>query len=200
MMSVGMRSNIGGPGPNRVGPSEDLLRSGLPGPDDLARVRPSAERLIKGPVAVLECFQRIPCDPCASSCHRGAIAPFVDINDLPTIDAEKCNGCGLCVARCPGLAIFIVDETYAPGEALIKLAYEFLPQPEEGWMVTALDRAGRPVGRARVVRVQRPKTKAETPIVWIAVPKEFAWTVRHIKVEADHGTKNEQSADDHLPL
>ncbi len=174
-------------GARRPGPSEALIRTGLPSAEDLERVRPSAERLTHGAVAVLECFQRIPCDPCASSCHHGAIAAFADINDLPSMDAERCNGCGLCVARCPGLAIFIVDEHHAPGEALIKLAYEFLPLPARDQVVTALDRAGREVGQARVVRVQRPKEKTDTPVVWITVPKDLAWTVRHIKVEVSHG-------------
>ncbi|MHB0884568.1 MAG: 4Fe-4S ferredoxin [Bacillota bacterium] len=171
-------------------PSAALLRTGLPAAEDLAVARPSDERLARGALAVLECFQRIPCDPCASSCRRGAIAPFADINDLPSmLEADKCNGCALCVARCPGLAIFIIDLNHSPDEALIKLAYEFLPQPEKDQVVAALDREGREVGRARVIRVQKPRDKAETPVVWIAVPKDLAWTVRNIRVEGNHGAQ-----------
>lgn len=164
------------------GPSEGLRRTGVPDRVDLARVFPDEARLARGPVAVLECFQEIPCDPCASSCRRGAIKPFDDINDLPSIDRERCNGCGLCVARCPGLAIFVIDEAFGPDEALIKMAYEFT-LPGKNQEVTALDREGRVVGPARVVRVQRPKTKEETAVVWVALPKGQAWMVRNIKVE-----------------
>ncbi|MHB8946924.1 MAG: 4Fe-4S ferredoxin [Bacillota bacterium] len=171
-------------------PSAALLRTGLPAAEDLAVASPSDERLARGALAVLECFQRIPCDPCASSCRRGAIAPFADINDLPSmLEADKCNGCALCVARCPGLAIFIIDLNHSPDEALIKLAYEFLPQPEKDQVVAALDREGREVGRARVIRVQKPRDRAETPVVWIAVPKGLAWTVRNIRVEGNHGAQ-----------
>lgn len=166
-----------------TGPSEELHRTGVPGEPDLAAVTPDEARLARGPVAVLECFQRIPCDPCASSCHRGAIRPFADINDLPSIDRDKCNGCGLCVARCPGLAIFVIDETFGPDEALVKMAYEFAPLPDEGQMVSALDRQGRAIGPARVVRVQKPRTKEETPVVWVAVPKGQVGIARNIKVE-----------------
>jgi Fe-S-cluster-containing hydrogenase component 2 len=175
---------------SRCGPSETLRRTGVPTEADLGGLRPDPARLaapvggtVAGPVAVLECFQRIPCDPCAASCKRGAIAPFADINDLPVFAPEKCNGCGLCVARCPGLAIFVVDETFSPGEALIKLAYEFLPLPERDGAVVALDREGRPTGQARVVRVQRPKSKDDSAVVWVAVPKSLAWVVRSIRVE-----------------
>jgi len=171
---------------SRLGPSETLRRTGVPAEADLDGLKSALARpagMVAGPMAVLECFQRIPCDPCASSCKRGAIAPFADINDLPAFDPEKCNGCGLCVARCPGLAIFVVDETFGPDEALIKLAYEFLPLPERDGVVAALDREGRPTGQARVVRVQRPKSKDESTVVWVAVPKSLAWVVRSIRVE-----------------
>jgi len=89
------------------------------------------------------------------------------------------------VARCPGLAIFVIDETFGPDEALIKLAYEFLPLPERDAAVVALDREGRALGQARVVRVQRPKSKDETAVLWVAVPKDLAWVVWNVKVEED---------------
>ena len=33
----------------------------------------------KGGYVVIECPQRIPCNPCATSCPTGAVKPFVDI-------------------------------------------------------------------------------------------------------------------------
>ena len=43
----------------------------------------------KGGYVVIECPQRIPCNPCATSCPTGAVIPFIDINDTPEIDYDK---------------------------------------------------------------------------------------------------------------
>ena len=86
-----------------------LEKDGIPSPFDLQKVLPLAERLQQGPVAVIECFQGIPCNPCADACPRGAITMLGSISELPDFDEAKCNGCGICVTSCPGLAIFIVD-------------------------------------------------------------------------------------------
>jgi Fe-S-cluster-containing hydrogenase component 2/bacterioferritin-associated ferredoxin len=160
-----------------------LEKTGVATEQDIAKAVPSAERLAKGPVAMIECFQRIPCNPCHTSCKRGAIKEFEDINDTPTIDHELCNGCTLCVTNCPGLAIVVVDETYSEDEALIKLPYEFLPLPEEGSYVTGVDREGKPVCRAKVVKVLNTKAMDRTPLVSIVVPKEMSMVVRFIKLD-----------------
>ena len=86
----------------------------------------------KGGYVVIECPKRIPCNPCYTSCPTGAVLPFEDINDTPKIDYSKCTGCGICVSRCPGLACFVIDMTYAEDKAVIKLPYELLPLPERG--------------------------------------------------------------------
>lgn len=155
--------------------------NGVPSKEELERVTPPPEILAQKAVVMLECFQNIPCDPCAYSCPTGAILPFADINDLPKVDYSKCSGCGLCIASCPGLAIFVLDMNYSPQEALIKLPYEMLPLPHKGEMVSGLDREGRPVAQVKVVKVQ--KTKNKTYIVSIIVPKELALVIRNIKVE-----------------
>ena len=66
---------------------------------------PSEERMRKGPVAVCECLQRIPCNPCESSCPFHAITIGEDISNLPELDADKCVGCGSCITHCSGLAL-----------------------------------------------------------------------------------------------
>lgn len=157
-----------------------IYKTGVPTKEDLQKVAPSAERLAKGPVAVIECFQKIPCNPCYTACKKGAIKEFRDINDLPEIDHDLCNGCGLCVSKCPGLAIFIIDETYSEKEALVKLPYEFVPLPKEGDTVKALNREGRVVGEARVVKIQNGKYEDRTPVISVAVPKELSMVVRNI--------------------
>jgi len=158
-----------------------LERTGIPTDNDLEKVIPDKKRLAQGPVVIIECFQKIPCDPCAISCKLGAIKPFKDINDLPQVDFDKCTGCGICISSCPGLAIFVIDMNYSEEKSLIKLPHEMLPLPEKGEDVYALDRAGSILGKAKVVRVLKIKNK--TNIISLELPKSMAMKVRSIKVE-----------------
>jgi len=158
-----------------------LGRTGIPTDIDLKKIIPNKERLSKGPVVVIECFQKIPCDPCFASCKFGAIKPFKDINDLPEVDYDKCTGCGICISACPGLAIFVVDETYSEKETLIKLPYEMIPLPQKGEEVYALDRAGQVLCKAKVKQILKIKNK--TNVVSIVIPKKISMKVRSIKVE-----------------
>ncbi len=158
-----------------------LERTGIPTDDDLEKVTPDKKRLAKGPVVIIECFQKIPCDPCAISCKLGAIKPFKDINDLPIVDFDKCTGCGICISSCPGLAVFVIDMNYSDEKSLIKLPHEMLPLPEKGEDVYALDRAGSILGKVKVVRVLKIKNK--TNIISLEVPKSMVMKVRSIKVE-----------------
>lgn len=160
-----------------------IEKTGIATESDLAGVIPSKARREKGPVAVIECFQRIPCNPCSKACKVGAIKPMEDINDRPVIDPDKCTGCGMCMTHCPGLSIFIVDETYSDTEALVKIPYEFLPLPEEGSFVTGLNREGKPVCRAKVVKVMTAKSQDRTQVVSLAVPKELSMEVRFFKAD-----------------
>ncbi len=155
-----------------------LEKTGVPDPDQINKITPSVERLKKGPVAIVECFQNIPCDPCRYACRQGAIKEFADINDLPVIDHEECNGCGLCISECPGLAIFVIDASYSEEEGLIKMPYEYLPLPEQGEEVIGIDTEGREVCSARVVKVQNTKALDRTPVVTLAVPQEHLMKVR----------------------
>lgn len=145
------------------------------------------QEIFKGPTAVFECEQNIPCNPCVEACPRGAIRVFANINDCPSVDAALCNGCGICLTRCPGLSIFVVDQGYTDDKALLKLPYEFIPLPNPGDTVHAVDREGKIVGSASVIRSQQSQNK--TAVIWITVPKELAMTVRHIKRQG--GTKGE---------
>jgi sarcosine oxidase subunit alpha len=185
---VGERSAVAGAGALRAPRlSLSLLRSGEPAQEDVGAVMPAAERCRRGPYAVIECFQEIPCDPCHVSCRAGAIKPFTDVNSLPEYDPEVCNGCGTCVAHCPGLACFVVDETHAEGRALVKLPFEFTPVPVRGDSVAALDRTGSEVCAGRVVRVARGKSKLDTTVVWVDIPAEHACSVRNIRLSPVRG-------------
>ena len=159
-----------------------LDRTGIPTPEELAAVKPPKERLAKGPVAIVECFQKIPCDPCYSACKRGGFLTFEDINDLPRMNYDNCNGCGICIGACPGLAIFVIDETYSDQEALVTIPWEFLPVPEEGSTVQGLNRSGDAVASVKVVKVRPAAKKNGASIISLAVAKELAYDIRSIRV------------------
>jgi Fe-S-cluster-containing hydrogenase component 2 len=138
---------------------------------------PSKEHLEKG-VAIIECIQEIPCDPCVASCPVNAIS-MKNINALPVVDFEKCIGCGKCVGFCPGLAIFVIR--CKDGKALITLPYEFLPVPDVGDMVNALDRWGNIRCDGLVKRVLK---KGKTMVITIEVREDLAMEIRNIRVYA----------------
>lgn len=160
-----------------------LSQTGVPTIEDLNKVFPNDEKLNLGPVAIIECFQNIPCNPCYTACNNSAIKPFKDINDLPNINHTECNGCSLCISKCPGLAIMVLDMTYSDTEALIKIPYEFLPLPTSQSIVKGLDREGNYVCDVRVEKVLNTKFLDRTPIISIAVKKEFAKIIRNIRME-----------------
>lgn len=136
---------------------------------------PSDEQLKKG-VAIIECIQEIPCNPCVVICPVGAIS-MKDINDLPKVDFDKCTGCRRCIGICPGLAIFVVK--VRDNKALITFPYEFLPIPKVEDIVTALDREGKAKGKAKVLKVNE---SGKTTVITIEVEEELAMEVRNIKV------------------
>lgn len=161
-----------------------LASMGLPSRQDCDSMCPTTQRFERGPVAVAECFQEIPCDPCSDVCPVGAVRPFSRLVDHPVIDFEICTGCCMCVARCPGQAIFVVDGAFSDSEDLVVMPYEFLPQPEVGAAITALDRTGQAVTAARVVAVRRQERFDRTVLLSVAVPKGFGMVVRAARLEA----------------
>lgn len=48
----------------------------------------------------------------------------------------------MCVAKCPGLACFVIDLTFSEDKALLKLPYELTPMPEKKDKVWCLNRVG----------------------------------------------------------
>lgn len=141
---------------------------------------PSEERRKKGPYALIECFQHIPCNPCSTSCRFGAILPMKDINELPKVDYSRCIGCGLCAAHCPGLAIFIINEAFSETQTEILMPFEYLPLPEKGSEVDAVNRDGVTVTRATVKEIRRFPDR--TTLVGVIVDDAYAQVVRGIRI------------------
>jgi len=150
---------------------------------------PSEKRIREGPVAIIECLEEIPCNPCQFACPEEAIEIGESLTNLPRFYEDKCTGCGLCIPNCPGQAIFVVDITYSENEAIVQLPYEFLPLPKEGERVDALDRSGQVVGKGKVKKVRNPVSYNNTHVISLIVPKNLAMEVRGI----GFNQKNEQN-------
>lgn len=135
----------------------------------------------KGPVAHIECLQCIPCDPCAASCPTGAISMGGAIINRPVLDEEKCIGCGMCLRKCSGLAISLIDLSSQPGKAIVELPYEYLPLPRKGDEVVAVDGQGRAVCSAQVLTSGHRPGDGSTAAVSIIFPTEYVQKVKSIK-------------------
>ena len=139
--------------------------------------------------AVIDCCENIPCNPCETACARGAISVGKPITNLPCLDEDKCSGCGLCVVKCPGLAIFLIDSEYSQDQALVGFPYEYLPVPRVGDSADAVDQNGTVLGQAIIHKVSRPVKDDPTLLVFILVGKKVAKKVRSIKRKGFHAEK-----------
>lgn len=164
-------------------PEKEIIVNGYPTLEEIKAANgwPTGERFKKGPVAVIECVQEIPCNPCENACPFSAISIGTPITVIPTLKQDVCTGCGLCVAQCSGLAIFIVDKSYSDDKATVSFPFEYLPLPAKGDVAEAVNRAGEFVCNAAVVKIVDTRKNDHTPVVTVEVPMEFADTVRSIK-------------------
>ncbi len=159
-----------------------LHKDGIPTKEDIAKIMPSEERLAQGPVAVYECFQQIPCNPCEKVCPHAAVTVGEDINNIPSLDENKCTGCGDCVLSCPGQAIFVIDQTYNADFAVVKLPFEFVPVPAVGQYAIGLSRLGEELGWFEIAEVKESGAKNKTRLISIIVPRNLMMKIRNIKV------------------
>ena len=160
-----------------------LEKTGIPTKEMIMGVFPSIDRINKGPVAVVECYQKIPCNPCQTACKFNAINIGDDINNLPILNEANCTGCGICLSKCPGLSIMVVDGSKSQDSVLVKIPYEFLPLPIVGSTVQGLDRAGEYITDVKVISVLNPKSFDRTPVITIEVDRKYLYDIRNIRVE-----------------
>lgn len=146
-----------------------------------AGLLPSPARFEKGPVVVIECVENIPCNPCVTACPRKSITIPGEITNIPQVNFDTCNGCTLCISKCPGLAIFVVHKNFNEKESAISLPYEFLPRPQKGEKVNALNRQGKFICPATVEKVLDSKALDRCAVVTITIPKKYYNKVRFIK-------------------
>lgn len=157
--------------------SENLLKKGYLTDEEISAY--PAGKKVPGVHPVIECTQNIPCNPCQDVCPRGCIRIGSNITALPALEEDRdCSACGMCVASCPGQAIFLVNEEYAPGFASITMPYEMLPLPEKGEQGDGLSRSGEAVCRAEVVDVRRARAFDCTNLITLKVPADQSGRVR----------------------
>jgi len=147
---------------------------------------PSRNRMERGACAVIECAQAIPCNPCETACPEQAISIGTPLTRLPVLDEDACTGCGLCVAICPGLAIFNIELNYDDQNSRISLPYEFYPLPAAGDSIRVLDRKGEEICSSRILKVRNPKKFDHTAVVSFPVPKHLAMAARNIRPEGKY--------------
>ena len=157
--------------------------TGVPSKEELAACPgiPTQARMKKGRVACIECVQEIPCNPCEGICKFGSITVGEQITALPVLHEDSCTGCGLCVANCPGLAIVILDKSYSETEGTVDFPFEYIPLPEKGDVVDAVNRAGEVVCKGEVLQVTKVKSYSGTAVVRLKVPIDMVDEVRSMK-------------------
>lgn len=141
---------------------------------------PSEERMKKGPVAVIECVQDIPCNPCETACAFKAIHIGENISALPVLSEDTCTGCTLCVAACSGLAIFVVDKSYSEEKGKVSFPYEYPHSYQVGDKVGAADRGGIKVCEGEILKIVNTKKSDRTTVITLEVPVAFVDDVRSI--------------------
>jgi Fe-S-cluster-containing hydrogenase component 2 len=158
-------------------------KTGIPSAEMVMEKFPSIDRINKGPVAVVECYKKIPCNPCQTACKFGAITVGADINNIPKVNVDNCTGCAICLSKCPGLAIVIVDGSKSNETVLVRIPYEFLPLPKEGEIVKGLGRSGNYITDVKIQKVLNLKSFDRTPIITVEVDRNYMYDFRNIKVE-----------------
>lgn len=134
-------------------------------------------------VAVIECCEEIPCNPCVNACPQHAIWIDGGIHHVPQLKEEACTGCANCVARCSGQAIFVIEqrEKYTR----ISFPYEMPKIPEEGQEVYGTDRNGTTVCKGRIFRIVSRESYDRTMVLTIEVPTEYADVVRGFRYKEE---------------
>lgn len=149
-----------------------LNKTGVPTKDQINECFPSQQQLIR-PKAIIECYEKIPCNPCSTSCPHQAIYIGDDINERPQLSVNRCTGCGICVYHCPGLAIVVAQ--LKEDRAWFKIPYEMLPHPQKGEVWHGINRSGEIICDALIEQVMTNPKSDHTVLVTASVDATYLY-------------------------
>ena len=156
-----------------------LNKTGVPTKEMVLSKFPD-DSILEKPKAIIECYEEIPCNPCATSCPFDAIRIEDEMNAIPKLDLDLCTGCGQCVIHCPGIAIMVSQ--LLNQKAIFKIAYEFLPRPQVGEIWKGVNRNGDVICDCEIQKVYVPKNN-HTAMITIVVDAKYL----HDFVSIRHG-------------
>jgi Fe-S-cluster-containing hydrogenase component 2 len=162
----------------------NALQRGYNTRDELEELKviPPEEVVKEKRVGLIECVEEIPCNPCAHICRVYAIQKD-GLCSPGIVDWEKCTGCTMCVAVCPGLSIFL--QQIKDGKGYVTMPYELLPEPKVGGKVLLMDRSGEVVGEGTIVNPTY-QAKGDAYPRWVVTVEmddpELSYEVRAIRV------------------
>jgi Fe-S-cluster-containing hydrogenase component 2 len=145
-----------------------LHKTGVPTQDQVSSVFFDEETLSEYK-AIIECYEDIPCNPCATSCPVQAITIFPNIHAQPKLDPKVCTGCSICVTTCPGLAIMLAK--VVNDQAFFKIPYEMNEVFEKGMIVDALNRSGEVIGEGKIISISNHPHQLKTRLIGVEVDK-----------------------------
>ncbi|HOJ45562.1 MAG TPA: 4Fe-4S binding protein [Bacilli bacterium] len=154
-----------------------LTKTGVPTKEMVLSKFPNRDTL-KKPKAILECYEAIPCNPCATSCPFDAIVIEDGMTGIPSLIADRCTGCGQCVIACPGLSITVAQ--LIDKKALFKIPYEFSPYPKTGEIWHGLNRNGEVICDAQIKQVLVTKN-SKTALVTVLIDEAYLYDFATIK-------------------
>lgn len=128
------------------------------------------------------CNQEIPCNPCTGICKKKAIVKETLVS-LPRYDEKLCTGCLLCVAGCPGQALFYLDQER--GE--LTFPYEFSDRPAVEESVELVDEYGSLLGIGEVSAYLEKKIYNKTTLVTVRGNLDELHKTRGIRRRRENG-------------
>lgn len=145
-------------------------------------VFPPEEILKSKRVAVIECIEDIPCNPCVEACRFDGIHKE-SFTKPGVVDWEKCNGCAACLLACPGLSVFLLE--IKNGKGYVTLPYELMPDPAVGDKAELMNRAGEIVAQGKIVAPTYKAPGQATPR-WVVTVEmddpDLVYDVRAIRI------------------